>query len=172
MIKQPLKLGIDKQLHPTHYTGCNYLSMLWLVLIHISKTGPKQVHYINEYDSIRICCKYSVKCLGWDITAPFTWRCCRLHFREKMSYVCGQATPHGVKDQVSTGCGRYLNQCWIIINKVLWHSLENNLNISLSNFFLVPVMWQQNTRLIFSFGDYLTQYGATHIECRADTDRI
>ena len=33
-------LGMDKELHPTHYNGCNYLSMLGLKLIHVSKSGP------------------------------------------------------------------------------------------------------------------------------------
>ena len=32
-------LGMDKQFHPTLYNGCNYLSILGLQLIHVSK-GP------------------------------------------------------------------------------------------------------------------------------------
>ena len=32
-------LGMDKLFHPTHYNGCNYLSMLGLKLIHVSKRG-------------------------------------------------------------------------------------------------------------------------------------
>ena len=30
---------MDKWFHPTHYNGCNYLSMPWLKLIHVSKRG-------------------------------------------------------------------------------------------------------------------------------------
>ena len=33
-------LGIDKQVDPTLYWICDYLSMLWLKLIHVSKRGP------------------------------------------------------------------------------------------------------------------------------------
>ena len=32
-------LGMDKQFHLTHYNGCNYLSILGLKLIHVSKWG-------------------------------------------------------------------------------------------------------------------------------------
>ena len=33
-------LEMDKWFHPTHFNGCNYLSMLGLRLIHVSKRGP------------------------------------------------------------------------------------------------------------------------------------
>ena len=33
-------LGMDKLFHRTLYDGCNYLSMLGLKLIHVSKRGP------------------------------------------------------------------------------------------------------------------------------------
>ena len=39
---QPLhrwSLGMNKEFHPTLYNGCNYLSMLELKFIHITKTG-------------------------------------------------------------------------------------------------------------------------------------
>ena len=32
-------LGMDKSFHPTLYQACNYLSMLWLKLNHVSKWG-------------------------------------------------------------------------------------------------------------------------------------
>ena len=34
-------LGMDKYFHPTHYNGCNYLSMLGLKLNHVSKRGHR-----------------------------------------------------------------------------------------------------------------------------------
>ena len=34
-------LGMDKSFHPTVYIGYNYLSMLGLKLIHVSKRGPR-----------------------------------------------------------------------------------------------------------------------------------
>ena len=37
MVKQPLKLDLDKQLHPTQNYGCNYLSNPWFQLYHVSK---------------------------------------------------------------------------------------------------------------------------------------
>ena len=33
-------LGMDTKSHPTHFDGCNYLSMLRLKLIHVSKRSP------------------------------------------------------------------------------------------------------------------------------------
>ena len=33
-------LGKDKWFHPTHYIGCNYLSMLGFKLNHVRKRGP------------------------------------------------------------------------------------------------------------------------------------
>ena len=33
-------LGMDKQSHPTHCNGCDYLFILGLMLIHVSKRGP------------------------------------------------------------------------------------------------------------------------------------
>ena len=39
-------LGMDKSFHPTHYNGCNYLSMLGLKLIHVSKRGYSISHGI------------------------------------------------------------------------------------------------------------------------------
>ena len=33
-------LDMDKQFHPTHYNGCNYLSMPGFKLYHVSKRGP------------------------------------------------------------------------------------------------------------------------------------
>ena len=35
-----VSLGLDKLFHPTSYNGYNYLSMLRLKLIHVSKRGP------------------------------------------------------------------------------------------------------------------------------------
>ena len=37
----PFYLGMDKWFHPTLYTGCNYISMLGLKLIHVSRWGPE-----------------------------------------------------------------------------------------------------------------------------------
>ena len=36
----PLKFGMNKQFHPIFYNGCNYLSMLGIMLIHVGKRGP------------------------------------------------------------------------------------------------------------------------------------
>ena len=36
---EPLNFGKDKWFQPTHCNGCNYLSMLGLNLIHVSKRG-------------------------------------------------------------------------------------------------------------------------------------
>ena len=43
---QPLhrwSLGMDRLFHPTHYNGCNYLSMLGFKLNHVSKRGPRRM---------------------------------------------------------------------------------------------------------------------------------
>ena len=42
-------LEMDKQFHPTHYNGCNYLSMLGLKLNHVSKRGPRLVMNHREW---------------------------------------------------------------------------------------------------------------------------
>ena len=39
---QPLKLEMDKWFHSTLYNGCNYLSVLGIKLIHVSKRGPRE----------------------------------------------------------------------------------------------------------------------------------
>ena len=36
-------LGMDKWFHPTRYNGCNYLSMLGVTLIHVSKRGHMEL---------------------------------------------------------------------------------------------------------------------------------
>ena len=36
-------LGMDQWFHPTLYWACNYLSMLGLKLIHVSKLGPRSI---------------------------------------------------------------------------------------------------------------------------------
>ena len=36
-------LGMDMQFHPTLYNGCNYLPMLGLTLIHVSKVAPGDI---------------------------------------------------------------------------------------------------------------------------------
>ena len=46
-------LGMDKQFHPTVYSGCNYLSMLGLKLNHVSKRGPG--HWIG-IDFLPLAC--------------------------------------------------------------------------------------------------------------------
>ena len=43
-------LGMDKSFHPTHYDGWNYLSMLGLRLIHVSKGGHKC--WINTWTNV------------------------------------------------------------------------------------------------------------------------
>ena len=49
-------LGMDKKIHPTLYDGCNYLSMLGLKLIHISKRGPRcLIQDINREKSPQSC---------------------------------------------------------------------------------------------------------------------
>ena len=56
-------LGMDKKFHPTHYNRCNYLSMLGLKLIHVSKRGhccvfflySMTVKYISCTSCYRIC---------------------------------------------------------------------------------------------------------------------
>ena len=40
-------LGMDKDFHPTLYNGCNYLSMLGLMFIHVSKTGPCEIRIFD-----------------------------------------------------------------------------------------------------------------------------
>ena len=45
-------LGMDKLFHPTHYNGCNYLSMLGLKLIHVSKRGHwSSIHSMMPSDA-------------------------------------------------------------------------------------------------------------------------
>ena len=50
-------LGMHKLFHPTHYNGCNYLSMLGLKLIHVSKRGHRQsvIHSRGRHISARWC---------------------------------------------------------------------------------------------------------------------
>ena len=48
-------LGMDMQFHPTLYYGCNYLSMLWLKLIHVIKRGQRAT-YRRPYTG-RHCCE-------------------------------------------------------------------------------------------------------------------
>ena len=45
-------LGMDKLFHPTHYWACNYLSMLGLNLIHVSKRS------YSSYDDLVPWCLY------------------------------------------------------------------------------------------------------------------
>ena len=49
---QPLKLGMDKQFHPTRYYGYNYLSKLGLKLNHVSKRGPMREGAMSRRDAI------------------------------------------------------------------------------------------------------------------------
>ena len=44
-------LGMDKQFHPIHYNGCNYLSMLGLKLNHVSKRGHCRPYCIRFFDN-------------------------------------------------------------------------------------------------------------------------
>ena len=39
LIRFHTSTGIDKWFHPTHYCTCDYLSILWIKLNHISKRG-------------------------------------------------------------------------------------------------------------------------------------
>ena len=50
----PLKFGMDKRFLPSHYNGCNYLSMMGLKLIHVSKRGPWSVSCV--YGVFHMCC--------------------------------------------------------------------------------------------------------------------
>ena len=48
-------LGMDKWFHPTLYNGCDYLSMLGLKLIHVSKRGLRKTHFeFAKYTSSNI----------------------------------------------------------------------------------------------------------------------
>ena len=44
-------LGMDKYFHPTHYWTCDYLSMLGLKLIHVSKGAPGLARTVIPYGS-------------------------------------------------------------------------------------------------------------------------
>ena len=97
-------LGMDKSFHPTCYNGCNYLSMLGLKLIHVSKRGhwyllSYQICGSTEYQLkmlsllnndfiplVNQCC--SVLCEGWVglnhtgiLDIGFTWQSISLSVR-------------------------------------------------------------------------------------------
>ena len=38
---------MDNLFHPALYNGCNYLSMVWLKLIHVSKRAPSAFSYLH-----------------------------------------------------------------------------------------------------------------------------
>ena len=40
-------LGVDEQVHPTFYNGCNYLSMVGLKKNYVSKRGPSS-QYMDQ----------------------------------------------------------------------------------------------------------------------------
>ena len=68
-------LGIDKLFHSTHYNGCNYLSVLRLNLIHVSKGGySKQLSVIGlilwKQCYTHCCSKVKVKVTNYNIPAP------------------------------------------------------------------------------------------------------
>ena len=48
-------LGMDKPFHPTHYNGCNCLSMLGLKLNHVSKRGRRGYHGHNTIPRFTVC---------------------------------------------------------------------------------------------------------------------
>ena len=66
-------LGMDKQFRHTHYNGCNYLSMLGLKLIHVSKRGYWSSDLTIDKSSLNFRLKYNIWLLcdrwlftGWD----------------------------------------------------------------------------------------------------------
>ena len=71
----PLKFGIDKWFHPTLYKGSNYLSLLGLQLIQISKSGPwrKRIKWLGVRP-LQSNAKYDELCAWWDaLWMPDAW---------------------------------------------------------------------------------------------------
>ena len=82
---------------PYFYNGCNYLSMLGLTLIHVSKRGPWQIQEL------------SINSL-WPGDA--IWRHGARSTLAQVMACCLMAPSHD------------LNQCWLIIGEVPWHSSQ------------------------------------------------
>ena len=61
-------LGMDKLFHPTHYNGCNYLSMLRLKLIHVSERGPR---WLLSYGAREVQCGWANNGRRLFHSAPF-----------------------------------------------------------------------------------------------------
>ena len=72
-------LGIDKYFHPTHYNGCNYLSMLVLKLIHVSIRG--------------YCCIHFILSTCFDVLSIRSWRSRKIKASRQWSIVLSQRHP-------------------------------------------------------------------------------
>ena len=55
---------MDKWFHPTHHNGCNYLSLLGLKLIHVSKRGPWR-HHVSQVATGFVRVRNSLKKSSW-----------------------------------------------------------------------------------------------------------
>ena len=58
---------MDTEFHPTHYNGCNHLSMLVLKLIHVSKRGPWSLFTGCQPHRSQLCLCHCMDCIIMDI---------------------------------------------------------------------------------------------------------
>ena len=110
-------LGMDKLFHPTHYNGCNYLSMLGLKSNHVSKRGHRKIglilkqipglHILRNSNSI-----HTISCVcPW---GPNGW----VSRATSKTYWHSIACPHLSMVQ---GLGFVWFCCWIFVNSSIIH---------------------------------------------------
>ena len=54
--RNTLSLGMDNKFHSTLYLTCDYLSMLWLKLIHVSKRDPMCLYEWGKLSQVMYIC--------------------------------------------------------------------------------------------------------------------
>ena len=139
--------------HVISLTGNSVWNSAWLSTLGEHFKNVYELWYMRALKFSTVCKNHFFPCMGKIFFVEFQryplkfhtkylthtsdWKMCRSprspRFMSSLTH-CGLVTPYGDIDltliHVMACClmapSRYLNQCWLIINKVQWHSSEGN----------------------------------------------
>ena len=128
---QPLPFGMDKWFHTTLYWVCGCLSMLGLKLIHVSKRGPGTSALSDIililFDAVYVWLKHIfLRNVGF-FSQSLVDQICHIKSLWPNDAIWWQRSGSTLAQVMAcclTAPSHYLNQCWLTISKVHWHSFE------------------------------------------------
>ena len=144
-------LGMDKYFHPTHYNGCDYLSMLGLKLNHVSKRGHRccmwvcctvlKYHWIvtieqNSYLHYAVAFFFSGDVFWLDVYLPVTLSIKHTYQRQGTVSISLQSW---IRSSKSYGLARH----WYVLSTQWKHFLTTDLHCfyhSISNYYS-QIIW-------------------------------